>query len=105
MIRRLVQNQQMRTGKGSKSDEQPCLLAARELSGWRVRRHAREADRSGPRANLGLGCRWHQAPQVGVSTVAGVELVELMLGEVADGELLRACYPAGHGRESAGDEL
>ncbi len=42
---------------------------------------------------------------MGVGAVTCIELVELMLGEIADLQFLGACDLAGHRRQAAGEQL
>ena len=91
--------------EGGERQQQPRLLAAREVGALGVGLVGREAVRAEPRAPLRLGRLRHQLEHVIVGRRLRVELVELVLREVADVDALGAVEPARERRELAGDEL
>ena len=105
MVRRLVENEQMRSGEGGDAEQQPRLLAAGETLDLRVGARAGKAGLRGARANARLGRVGHQRREDGVGRVVLVQIVDLMLGEEADLELRRAHHIAALGLEPPDSSL
>ena len=89
MVGRLVENDQLRTEEGRKPEQQPRLLAARQILHRRVGGGRRKADRAGACAHLRLRRIGQQLADVRVGRAVLVQFVELMLGEISDREACR----------------
>ena len=71
----------------------------------RVRARPGEADHRCAASDFGYGLSAHALGDMVVDAAAGFELVDLMLGEIADLKTVRARHLARHGLEPSGDEL
>src|SRR4051812_22922069 len=94
MVGRLVEDDHVRAVERGEPEQQPRLLAARQALDQGIAGLAGEADRANASAHLGLGRIGHQLSDVIVGRAVEVELVDLMLREIADRELFRPCDPA-----------
>ena len=79
----------MRRLERGQREQQPRLLAAGQLAGHRIGLVVAEARGGGAGALLRFGLVRHQVGDVIVSGTLRVQLVELVLGEIAEGQLLR----------------
>ena len=89
MVGRLVENEQVRRCEGGEREKQPRLLAAGQLAGGRVGLVGAKTRGGRAGALLRFGRVRHQGGDMIVSGVLRVQLVELVLGEIAEGQLLR----------------
>ncbi len=105
MVGRLVENDHVGTEEGRKPQQQPGFFAARQAPHHGVAGLAGKADRAGPAADLGFRRLRHQPADVIVGRAVEIELVDLMLREVADRELVGAGDMAGERRQLAGEQL
>src|SRR5918992_2061495 len=95
----------MRPMKGSQHEEKARLLPARQVAALGVGLVGAEAIGAEPRALLRLGCLRHELHDVVVGCLERVELIELMLREVADVDSLGAEHGPGQRLEPAGQKL
>src|ERR1043165_6982228 len=105
MVTRLVENDEMRPGKGRKPKQKPRLLAAGKLSHRRVGGFAGKAEPAELRAHARFRRLRHEPAHVRVGTAGAVEFIELMLREVADRKPIGTHHLPGLRCQSAGDEL
>ena len=78
---------QMRMIESCKPEQQPRFLAAGETGDWRVGLVSGKADGAGPRPHLRLARFRHQGAHMVVGAFVEMQLVELVLREIADLEL------------------
>ena len=105
MVGGLVEDEQMRAVERRQREQQAGLLAARQVLRLGVGLADAEAERAEPGAALRLGGLGHQVEHVLVGRLAGGQVVHLVLGEIADHDLVGGVAPARHRREAPGDQL
>ena len=105
MVGRLVEDDQVRRVERGEEQREPRLLPAREPAD--LGRDDVGADAAGgePAAQLARRLVGAQALQVLQRRLVELELVDLVLGEVADAELRRGDLAPGHRRQPVGEEL
>ena len=91
--------------EGGERQQQPRLLAARQVLALGVGLVGAEAEGAEPGAPLRLGRLRHQLEHVLVGRLPAGEIVELVLGEIADLDASGAERLPAMRREPAGDQL
>ena len=99
VVRRFVEDQHMRRIAGDQRQRQPCALAARQLADLRRRLCAGKAEAPQLRAHGAGGRPLHLAGHMLQRGVVAVQLLHLILGEIADAHLARRLHRAVHGRQ------
>ena len=101
MVGRLVEDQDVRAMEGRQCQQQPRFLTARKLAARRIRLGGAETER----AELGPPLRFrrlrHQLHHVIVGRRIRLQVVELMLREIADVDFLRPEHVSGQRRRDA----
>ena len=105
MVGRFVEDDHVGAEEGRKPEQQPRLLAAGQALDQGVAGLARKADRADACAHLALRRIRHQPADMIVGRAVGIELVELVLGEIADRQFFRARDAARKRRELAGEQF
>ena len=105
MVGRLVQHHDVRRVEGGEGQQQPRLLAARELGDLGHHLVGAEAEEAAAGADLGFHLVRHLLLHVAEGRAVHVEFVDLVLGEIADAQLGRAHDAAAHGFEALRDQL
>ncbi len=105
MVGRLVEHDEVRRVEGGEPEQQPRLLAAGEIGDRRVGMGAGKADGAGAGTDLRLRRVGHQLAHMVGGAGRGIELVELVLGEIGDPDPVRARHLAGERREASGQKL
>ena len=106
MVGRLVEDEEMRAGESREPQQQPRLLAARQVARPACRRLAAEKP-------IGAGAGAYLAPPARRASACGHgcracrprQFVELMLREIADLQLVGARHPRRQRRQPAGEQL
>ncbi len=94
MVRRLVENKEMRRIERGDAEQEPRLFAAREFFDFGVGFRAGKAAARGGGAHLGLRRVRHQLREDEIGRVVEIEIVDLMLREKSRFELGGAHRPA-----------
>ena len=84
MVGRLVEDEELRPVEGGEAHQQARLLAAGQSLDLRIGARAGKADHRRAAADLRLRLAAHALRDVSIGRSARLELVDLMLGEIAD---------------------
>src|SRR5690606_35273704 len=105
VVGRLVEQQQIGTLPDDERKRQSCALAAGEAGDFRQRHIAGETEAAEVVAQFLFARRTVQAHEVLQRRLVCAQIFELMLGEIADAQILAFAPLAGLRRETAGEQL
>ena len=94
VVGRFVKDQQMRRVYGGKQQRKTCLLPTRQTPDHGFGLIGHQAEPGQTRAQAGLALLGAQALQVLQGRFVDVQLIDLMLGEIADAQFRGPCHPS-----------
>ena len=104
VVRRLIEDEQMRRIAGDQRQRQPGLLAAGHLADLLLGHRAGKAEAAKLGAHRRGGSAAHQAGHMLQRRIIGIKLLHLILGEIAHAQLARRVLAAGHGGKLPGEQ-